>query len=867
MGGVVKAITGIVKGIVKAVVGVVKAVVDFVGDVVGFVLNPMGAFDTPDVGDPGEQAQGVVITRQGTNNPIPVVYGFRRTGGINIFSETNGETNRYLYVVYALCEGPIQGVGRILINDIELPGPAGGIYAINALHNVDSGRYKGRVKMEFFYGEDNQGQSKLANESATWPKKPRALPGLAYAVMRFEWKEVKTQEDADNNPFAGGIPNVKFDVFGKKVYDVRAHGSTVSLISGTYASRQSGAKYSFNPANCLLDYLENPRYGCGISTAKIHGGSFRIAADKFEQQVNYSSTQQGRALTMNAVVNTGAKVIENTKILLAGARGTMPYSQGRYKLKVEDGGNATDITSATVTVAYDVTSKNVIGGITMNGERKRSKFNQVIVNYVNPDLEFTNQQEVYRVDGDKTIDKEEELSGEFTFHTITNPSIAQDLAQMIYKKSRSQRSIEFTGTQELLDVEVGDIIRVTDTVLDLNLQTFRVIGMKLLTDGNIGIEAVEHDATVYPFVQGEQIEIPPSLYRPDEFTVIPYVRELPENALGLFPPLDPDIDSAGVPFELPPSFDTPLTKITKFEDFTKFYIQPYVPGISQAAYGDAIVYLAYRGNVGRDGPRDPQTGARLPAINVNGTTRKDAVRTALDVSSLGYFATGDSGLTYYPPFTTPSVPPRGGTQIDSSGETPDGFPYILNDSVSTDLQKLTNFKSYDWARINRDIYGHAKRGSNNYLMTLNMPRDSVITHFLVEHIDKTTGQVINTAKLALRDSNIGGVNNPYLNIRTRQDYATGLYHPIDYAFYPRSKNAFISVKWLKETEVALMEFADGSNLYEFKQAYPNGYQYDIGGGNVRRDTNIEAFFNYLNELWFSSSTSSTNVSFTQNLGG
>ncbi len=148
-----------------------------------------------------------------------------------------------------------------------------------------------------------------------------------------------------------------------------------------------------------------------------------------------------------------------------------------------------------------------------------------------------------------------------------------------------------------------------------------------------------------------------------------------------------------------------------------------------------------------------------------------------------------------------------------------------------------------------------------------MQRDSVITHFLVEHIDKTTGQVINTAKLALRDSNIGGQNNPYLNIRTRQDYATGLYHPIDYAFYPRSKNAFISVKWLKETEVALMEFADGSNLYEFKQAYPNGYQYDIGGGNVRRDTNIEAFFNYLNELWFSSSTSSTNVSFTQNLGG
>ena len=83
--------------------------------------------------------------------PIPlssVLY----VDNINRMIGNGAATFFYLYVVYALCEGPIQGVGRILINDIELPGPAGGIYALNALHNVDSGRYKGRVKMEFFYG-------------------------------------------------------------------------------------------------------------------------------------------------------------------------------------------------------------------------------------------------------------------------------------------------------------------------------------------------------------------------------------------------------------------------------------------------------------------------------------------------------------------------------------------------------------------------------------------------------------------------------------------------------------------------------------------------------------------------------------------
>tara|TARA_B110000285_G_C15137061_1_gene627768 strand:+ start:1863 stop:4457 length:2595 start_codon:yes stop_codon:yes gene_type:complete len=864
MGGIVKGIVNIVTGIVKAVVGVIKSVVDFVGDVIGFVINPMGAFDAPQTADPGAEAQGVVITKSGTNVPIPVIYGFRRTGGINLFAETNGTTNRYLYVVYALCEGPIHGVGRILINDVELPMPAGGIYALNAFHNVDSGRYSGRVKMEFFYGENNQPQSTLANESATWPKKPRFLPGLAYAVMRFEWKEVTTQEDADNNPFSGGIPNVKFDVFGKKVYDVRTHSAnSVAQISGTYATRQSSAKYSFNPASCLLDYLENTRYGCGISVNKIHGGSLRLSANKFEQDVAYSNTQRGRALTMNAQLNTGAQVIDNVKILLAGARGSMPYSQGRYKLKVEDGGNATDITSAVVTVAYDVDYSNIIGGISLTGERKRSKFNQVIINYINPDLEFSNQQEVFRVDGDKTIDSEEELSGEFTFHTITNPAIAQDLAQMIYKKSRTQRSIEFTATQELLDVEIGDIIRVTDVILDLDQQTFRVVGMKLLTDGNIAMECIEHDATIYPFVTGEQVEIPPALYRPDEFTVIPYTRELPDQALSLFPPLDPDFDSAGAPFELPPSFDTPLKKVTSFEDFNKGYIQPYVPGLQEATYGQLTKYNFYAGRTGNDGYRDPLTGAKL-----NVKTLKGAIQTPRDQSSGGAFLFEDSGLAYYPPYITPSIVPKGGTQLDSGGEGPVDFPYeIVGARPTADADKITQFRSYDHGRIPFDIFGHSRRGGDNYLMRLNMPKDSVITHLLVEHIDKTSGEIINLAKLNLRDPNTGGLNNPYLNARTRQDYATGLYHPIDYAFYPRSKNAFVSVKWLKETEVVRMEFADGSNLYEFKEAYPDGYTYDIGGGRYRSDNNIEAYFNYLNTLYFSSSTSSANVSFSQNLGG
>src|SRR5210317_1218380 len=140
MSGIVKAITNVVKAVVNVVVSVVKAVVDFVGDVIGFVLNPFGIFDAPTTPDPGQEAQGVVVTKQGTNIPLPVVYGYRRVGGSTIFAESNGSSNKYLYVIYALCEGEIQGVNRILVNDVDLPLPSGSVFAHGSKINVTSGR-------------------------------------------------------------------------------------------------------------------------------------------------------------------------------------------------------------------------------------------------------------------------------------------------------------------------------------------------------------------------------------------------------------------------------------------------------------------------------------------------------------------------------------------------------------------------------------------------------------------------------------------------------------------------------------------------------------------------------------------------------
>ena len=812
MSGVVRAVKKVVKSVVKAVVSVVKSVVNFVGDVVGFVFSPFGAFDTPPVPDPGAAAEGVTVSKTGTNNALPVVYGYRRVGGNIIYAESNGSSNKYLYIVYAICEGEIHGVRKLIVNDVELP-TQGSVHTAGTVYTVSSGRFKNRMQYQIFNGTETQGQSSLAGETPNWPAKQRKLPGIAYVVCRFEWKEVKTQEDADQNPYSGGIPQLKFDIYGKKVFDVRTHGSGKDL-SGSYSSRSKA--YNFNPANCLLDYMENTRYGAGLPSSEIDAEAFKIAANKFEQSVSYSNNQTGRAMTMNAVVPTGQKVFDNIKTLVAGARGIMPFVEGRYRLKVEDGGHPTDITSTTVTSAFDVTSNNIIGGITLDGERKDAKYNQVLVNYIDPDRNFTNQQVVFNVAGDQTVDNDEELTGEFTFHTLTNPAIARDLAQMIYDKSRVQRQISFLGTQELLAVEVGDIIRVTDTILDLTEKTFKVTGLKLNNDGTVAIDGVEHDATLYPFTSGPQIELDAPLFIPDDYTIIPYTRPLPPVPTSITPPLDPDVDSAGeivevnAPGDAPDAENEPIG-MSSFDDFSKSYRPTSNAFIWNGTLTDGTFY--YQGS------------------------------TVTTLSRNFFEANGETSLIQY---NNPVY-------------------YLYTETAA--YYRMAQRKTYKQSFFNGSNYEY-RTMDGFWLLGVVMPKDTRIDQLII----RTFGAngLVKEEKIDIMDPSVGSraLSRYNPNTTTRYDEYTGVLRIPSVTvvnFFGSDANFKHTVRWAQKRTGE--EWEDASDL-------SNGgfttYTYQLPSGIFLRKNNLEAYYNFLFEKYHEelavTGNTGNNVSQTQNLG-
>ena len=558
-----------------AVGAVAVAAVGYVAvKAVGSALTGAFAPDIPsyDAGNINqEQAiEGVKLTKQGTNEDIPVVYGHRRIGGKIIFAETHGSTddvtNRYLTVVYALCEGEIARINSVFVDDVQISGITNP--AFGTQHNVSSGRYSGRLSMQLFAGTDSQGQSSLANQAPSWNDKTRKLPGIAYAVMRYEWKHIEDNEDAENNPYGGGIPNVMFDVIGKKVYDVATHGSDVADLSNDYADLSKGISY--NPVNHLLDYLMNPVYGANVPKEEIDARYFHIAANKLNQLIDYdeNNTQDGPAMTGNTVLNTRDKVINNVKTLLQGCRGFLPYSRGRYKVRIDDGGNKLDITSSTVEIALDITEDNMLYGASLTGESKNQKYNQVIVKFIDPDNNFTQQEVVFPAQSSSTYttayaeDNNEELVGTFLYPTVTNKSIAENLARTIFYKSRNQRYITFSGTPELLELEVGDIIRITSTVFNLSQQTFRVTKLNVNADATINVEAREHDATIFPFVKTAQIETAPQQFTPSTYSIEPKQIPQPTIPYAVRPPQLPamvEFNSTTFPYYTSATATVPLT--------------------------------------------------------------------------------------------------------------------------------------------------------------------------------------------------------------------------------------------------------------------------------------------------------------------
>lgn len=502
---------------------------DVVGGMMDYVVDTL----VPET--PEQVNRGTEITKEGTNHPIPVIYGERRVGPILIHKEVRSTVNNsFLWMVGILCEGAVEAVGLtaddIYIDDVPLSDARfTGKYALWLDEVNDLGesstidmdvviqRYTGvpAGTLAFDYNV------LLASISDDWSSTD-TMNGLCYFVARFTY----------NPDLFRGEPNIKIVVRGKKCFD----------------PRDSSTAYTQNPALHLYDYWSNSVYGKGLSD--LNDTEFQAAATKCDTLIaNYAGGSQEAIFTSNMAISPATSVLENTKLLLRAMRGIYTHQGGEYGVRIED----EETPVITLNENHLINNKFSIAG-----ESKSNRYNRVIAEFVNPDMNWQDD-EVPWPDNGSAIetqflaeDNSEVLETRIQLPACTNKYQARELARIVCLVSRHSKTFVAEFTAEAMICVSGDLVvldvfsqgegkyrgRVTTTAgatitrgsvndaatiqnnngaisdLPAGIVRARVVKVSITPSGSIALTMREHQPFIYPWLSDSEIPT---------FTTPPYV--------------------------------------------------------------------------------------------------------------------------------------------------------------------------------------------------------------------------------------------------------------------------------------------------------------------------------------------------------
>jgi len=522
-GNPIKKIIDIPKKIIKGIVDIGRSIIKGITNIASGFLGFFGmSFDTPSFsgGENFEASlQGITVNKQSNVARIPVVYGERKIGGVRVFVGSGSSDNKYLYVCLAVCEGEIDSFQGIYVNDERQnlsSFATGGVRTVSKTNfdgNTSSFYVNGssRASFEFFTGTEDQGASSLLKEHNLWTDDHR-LQGVAYVACRFEW--VKAEFDGDGNQTVfnpwGGIPTIQVIVRGKKVLTSYASKDTSNNTS-SYESEIGSFTYSNNPADCLLDYLRNPRYGKGLNDNRVNFAEFNTARGVCNQTPNFGqSLGTANFLLINDVIDTNQTMFENTKIIMQSCRGFLPYVNGKYELKIETAESSPgDL--------QNINDEHIIGAIGVTSDDKNARYNQCKLTFANEEKDYESDTVYYTNNTFLSEDNSEPLILDLGAPGITRRERALDFAEYLVKRSRKQVTVQIKVSSEGQNIVAGELITLTHQFKQLsdmsgptaenylfNEKMFRVIAQKLNYDGTVDLTLLEHQNDIYSVTQQQE---------------------------------------------------------------------------------------------------------------------------------------------------------------------------------------------------------------------------------------------------------------------------------------------------------------------------------------------------------------------------
>ena len=391
-------------------------------------------------------SSGILVNRTAGIAPQDFIYGQVRKGGIVTFYETTGSDNVYLHQIICLAGHEVNSIGDIYINDQIAT--FSGDFVTTAGSGSDQVNWDSKIRIKKYDGSQTTADSDLVSEtSATSSFKGL---GIAYLYVRYEY---------DQDIFPNGLPTVTAVVQGKKVYDPRT----------------TSTGYSSNAALCIRDFLTS---SYGLTDSAIDDVSFSAAANECDENVSLDGGGTEKRYSLNGIVQANRSVGDVLGDMVTACAGTLFWGSGYWKLKA--GAYSSPVKTLTLD---DLRSPIALDTrITMrdNFNTVRGTFIDASQGWISADYpEVTGAAFVTEDNGEQAL---LDLQLPFT----TSSATAQRLAKLTLYRGREQMTFSADFGLEALEVEVGDIIGITNARYGFNAKEFEVVGWKFSSDQDAG---------------------------------------------------------------------------------------------------------------------------------------------------------------------------------------------------------------------------------------------------------------------------------------------------------------------------------------------------------------------------------------------
>lgn len=408
-------------------------------------------------------------TLRSSTAPSDWVYGHTVKAGVLTFAEEEAggwqddtpdpEQNQgyveWLHMVLTMCDHPIERIDRIWLNDDLIE-----TFGDNASYDL----WNNRTTADQF----------MLQNCPSWKSDMigRGLTALRTSLL-FSQKK-----------FPSGIPNVKVEIFGRRIYD----------------PRDRVTKWSDNAALVYLDFIRNhPKIK--VPDERIDWESFKRAANICDEIVTRPDGKQEKRYTINGAFDLSERPSAIMDDMLAAMSGERTEFGGLHGVMAGAyyGGMPVVVTGGMIISDVDITPESA----------RRDRVNTITGTFVDPQQLYieTDYPEVrvtewVQQDG-------EELKDDLKLRFVTSDYQAQRLANIQMRRKRLGRTIAFKMNASGYGIRQGMYIQLKLPEMGIDTE-LRVIDWSLdPSDMSVAITTRQDGIAVWEDAVGQPMERPP----------------------------------------------------------------------------------------------------------------------------------------------------------------------------------------------------------------------------------------------------------------------------------------------------------------------------------------------------------------------